>query len=171
MRLHRPEGRRDLDREGDKGLLPREHGAPQMPEVYRFRRGLPDERRRQNPQIQDARERRRKIRPPESRVGEDGVKAERQGGARRLHPREQKERDALRRRHVEPASEDSPAQSRGSRRLHQKVRRAHAGLVRVSPDDARSDSRREKAEEVAARVENRAHREGKPVLERLGSVI
>ena len=28
MRLHSPEGRRDLDREGDKGLLPREHGAP-----------------------------------------------------------------------------------------------------------------------------------------------
>ena len=35
-----------------------------------------DERGGQNPQVQDARERRREIRPPEGRVGEDGVKTE-----------------------------------------------------------------------------------------------
>ena len=79
-----------------------------------------------------------------------------QHGLVRVSPADYTEEDRARRT-CEPAAEDSPAQSRGSRRLHQKVRRAHVGLVRVSPDDARSNSRGEKAEEVAARVENRAH--------------
>ena len=72
--LHHPQGGRDHDRRGDEGLRARPHGQAQGAQVHRLRGRLPDERRRKDTEVQDARTGRGKAGLAEGRGDRDGVK-------------------------------------------------------------------------------------------------
>ena len=73
--LRHPQGRRDHDRGGGQGLRAHPHGQAQGAPLCRVRQGVPHERRRQDPQVQDARGRRAEALPPGRRGHRDRVNA------------------------------------------------------------------------------------------------
>ncbi len=76
----------------------------------------------------------------------------------RVHPCQSTQRDALHRRHLQLDQAHLGTQEQRRRRFHQKLRRAHSGVLRATRHNGGSHHPREAAQEVESCMETQAYR-------------